>query len=180
VRGLVLVNPWLENTAARARTHLWDYYRQRLRSPLFWRRLLSGRLALLTSAREFVATFRSAFGRGQEGDAGEAGLLAKASAEPSASPSTSPSASYQKRMLDAFRQLQIPLCWLLSGQDLTAGEFQRHYRADARWRKAAAGKRIQTRHFPEADHTFSRREWKTAVVGATLEFVKETEAGLNS
>jgi exosortase A-associated hydrolase 1 len=160
VAGLVLVNPWLENAEARARTHLWDYYRQRLFAADFWRRLIGGELALMTSVSEFGTTLRRAFGHNQASF-----VTAKIACSP-----------YQIRMIEAFERLEIPLCWMLSGRDLTAGEFERHYHSDSRWQRAASKGYIRVERFPRADHTFSSGHWKDAVAEATLKFLEETKS----
>jgi hypothetical protein len=60
---------------------------------------------------------------------------------------------------------------LLSGNDLTAKEFLDHAGRSAAWTRVLAGPRIRRIDFPEADHTFSRAEWRREVEDATLEWL---------
>lgn len=154
VQGLVLLNPWLENNEAKAKTQLFDYYLTRLVSASFWRKLLSGRLDIKGSTREFGSTLKIASSSRDESTISElAGL------------------PYQQRMLQALELLTVPLCWILSGNDLTAKEFERQYFGDKRWKKAARHKNIKVERLDDADHTFSTARWKDWLAETTGSFV---------
>ena len=152
VGGLVLVNPWLENDRAQAQTRLWDYYLKRLLNPGFWQKLLRGGVAIRESMSELGETV---------------GQLA--SAEGAA---TDDQRSYQQRMLSGFERFQAPLCWLLSGNDLTAAEFERQYRTDNHWLRIASRKSCSIKHLEQADHTFSTAAWKQWLAEQTLIFIR--------
>lgn len=170
VRGLVLVNPWLENAQARARTYLWNYYLKRLFSRDFWRKLRQGGVDIAGARGELGAALKQASG-GHEPAAEGADKPGNASPREGSSAGRN---SYQERMLAAFGQIRVPLCWILSGNDLTAAEFERHYRASRPWRRSARRVKAQWVRFGDADHTFSRRAWKEALAEATLNFVRDT------
>tara|TARA_R110001583_G_scaffold143203_1_gene295322 strand:- start:33223 stop:34065 length:843 start_codon:yes stop_codon:yes gene_type:complete len=150
VSGLLLVNPWLENTQAQAQTQLWDYYLKRLLNVGFWKKLLSGRVDISRSAGELGATVGSV-AQQQVTQVTEDG--------------------YQQRMLQAFQRLSVPCCWILSGNDLTAREFERQYRGDLRWQRASSNKRVSVEQHEAADHTFSTTAWKQWLNTVSLEFL---------
>lgn len=152
IAGLVLANPWLENTQAKAKSDLLDYYLRRLFSRGFWTKLLSGKVRLADSAKDLGGTMKAAVDS-------EPTLAQKSDNQ------------YQQRMLQAFQQLRVPVCWLLSGEDLTASEFERQLNGDKQWRKATRRRQDRIERLPEADHTFSTREWKHKASRLSAEFV---------
>ncbi|WP_421862675.1 hydrolase 1, exosortase A system-associated [Motiliproteus sp.] len=150
VSGLILTNPWLENTQAKAKTDLLDYYLRRLFSRGFWSKLLSGKVKLADSAKDLGGTVKAAVETEQPSVCGE---------------------QYQQRMLDAYQRLPVPVCWILSGEDLTAGEFERQLQGDKQWRKVARRRDDRIERLAEADHTFSTRSWKLQVGRLSADFV---------
>lgn len=112
VKGLVLVNPWLENNQAQAKAQVSDYYFRRLGNPLFWQKVLSGRSQLLRSAMEFLQTLYRA-------------LCSKQSPV-----ADTQHPAYQQRMLEGFRQFDGDSLLLLSGNDLTAKAFSLQVEGD--------------------------------------------------
>lgn len=154
VRGLVLLNPWLENNGAKAKTRLVDYYLKRILSGSFWRKLFSGDLDIRGSTQELGSTLHRLTAR-----------------QEAIRDSEQPGSPYQLRMLEAFKVLQVPLWWLLSGNDLTAKEFERQCFGDKQWKTAATDKLIQVQRLADADHTFSRKEWQDWLAAQTLAFV---------
>ena len=45
IAAMCLLNPWVRSDAGLARVHVTHYYKQRLRDPAFWRKLLHGEVA---------------------------------------------------------------------------------------------------------------------------------------
>ncbi|MFT6915416.1 MAG: exosortase A-associated hydrolase 1 [Motiliproteus sp.] len=152
IKGLVLVNPWLENDVAKAQTQLFDYYLRRLFSPEFWRKLINGRVDLRGSAVELGSTVGATTGRSEI---------------------TTDTQQYQARMLTAFEQYQQACLIVLSGMDLTAREFERQFDGHRGWRKAQLEKRLLRRQLAAADHTFSNSEAKKWLASATYDFVAQ-------
>jgi hypothetical protein len=74
-------------------------------------------------------------------------------------------------MLRAWRKFGGHTLLILSGRDLTAGEFEITAQSDA-WREALSRKNIRQLRQPEADHTFSRQEWKDWVASACLDWLR--------
>lgn len=144
VAGLALANPWVRTQEGLARSYVENYYGQRLLDREFWQRLLTGRMPVLRRLREFLQDWRSARRAGPSPDA----------------------ASLPERMRRSLEAYTGPVLLLMSGADLTAGEFNAAASGPdwAPWRGRREVVRID---FPDADHTFSRRDWMTAVNAAT-------------
>lgn len=139
VAGLALANPWVRSDQTHAKTQVKHYYAKRVMDPAFWRKLLSGGVALRGVA-DLWRAIRAARG---SGDA------------PSAA-GQRPAASYQDRMAHAWARFDKPLLLMLSGNDYTAKEFIELCNSQAQWRSNRAMKTVSTLELPEADHTFSQ------------------------
>ena len=151
VAGLCLLNPWVRSEATLAKTQVKHYYTQRLREPEFWRKLLSGRVAL-ASLTQLARAVRTALSR-------------QAAANPSHA------APFQDRMGRAWQQFQGQMLLLLSGEDLTAREFEEHLRQNPAWRGALDKPGLLQRAEPQADHTFSDRRYDSVVAQHTLDLL---------
>lgn len=148
VQGLVLMNPWLKNASAKGKAMLRHYYLQRLLSKAFWQKLLRGGVNLKASVAD-------AKGFAKEANAKEELV----------------SGTYQERMLKGAMAFQGATCLILSGNDLTAKEFEQVALDNKSWKKALKSKSVIHR-VKEADHTFSNQIWKQKVEKFTADFVK--------
>ena len=61
---------------------------------------------------------------------------------------------------------------ILSGNDLTAAEFLDASGTNRKFRKLLASRQFSRRTLGEADHTFSRDEWRKQVAQWTISWVK--------
>lgn len=157
VAGLVLLNPWVHTAASEAQVRLKTYYLARLRSPELWRKLLRFQFDWrdsLTSLRAYLSA-----------------ALAPAAANTQE--------HFIARMRKGWAAFKGPSLLILSGDDLTAGQFRQLIEHDAAWRDMLAGKVIETLHLREANHTFARAAWRDAVAHATLVWTRQRseEAG---
>lgn len=150
VAGVVAANPWARDEATRSAAIVRDHYGSRLRSPEFWRRLLSGKVQVWASVLEAIrhvaasGAARSAKGTDAVDEAARLPL----------------------RVARAVSDMPVPLRLQLSGTDLTASEF--------RIAMEASGidlQRANVAHFDDADHTFSRPSAWSAATSDTLAFV---------
>lgn len=148
VAGLVLMNPWLKSQAAQGQTMLKHYYLQRLLSRAFWKKLLRGGVNLKASVQD-----------------------AKGFAKDATAQDSTTSDSYQMRMLNGIQQGSAPICLILSGNDLTAREFEQVVFSHKQWKKALKNKAV-IHAIKDADHTFSSRSWKQQVERITADFVQ--------
>ena len=158
VLGLVLLNPWVRTEAGLARSQLWTYYPRRLVSRAFWRKIMQQPRALAKSAWDFVGTLRRSRPSVRSVSAGT-------EREPAA-------ATFVDRMLDAAERFGGSTAVLLSGNDITAGEFKALLATDRRWRRLTRRSSVTLRELPGANHTFSSREWRKWVAETTLHFVR--------
>ncbi|MBY0578928.1 MAG: hydrolase 1, exosortase A system-associated [Burkholderiales bacterium] len=144
VCGLVLVNPWIRTAESRARTQLKHYYFSRMTDPALWRKLLAGAFDFRASFRDFFKT-ASALGAPEQ------------------------NASLPDRMKHGLEQFSGKILLILSGNDLTAREFDDMTQSSASWRELL--KKAERRDLPEADHTFSCRLWRDRVSAWTVQWV---------
>jgi len=152
VAGLVLLNPWVRTGAGEARTQLRHYYRQRLLDPAFWRKAFALEWNPVRSVGEAL------------------GLLARARSR----------AAHGGTPADGWRQYPLPermrygltsfegrVLLILSGNDLTARQFEDTVQASAEWRRWLASPGIEVQRVEDADHTFSRAVWRDRVAALT-------------
>lgn len=149
ISGLILLNPWLRNDQAMAKTMVKFYYVQRLLSKAFWKKLFSGKVNVGGSLKEAKGMVSSSLQRDQQN-----------------------TKSYQQGMLAGAQQFNGPVCLILSGNDLTAREFSEQAKADKKW-QAIVRNKWQVHHLETADHTFSSRQFKQRVEQITNELIIE-------
>lgn len=156
VTGLVLLNPWIRTEAGIAKATLKHYYLARLFEPELWDKIRHGRFDYAAAARSL------------------AGLVGKvlptikqaAPAEP-CGPSPLP-----ERMFHGLSRFKGRTLLIMSGNDLTAREFSDLTSASSKWRKLLNSPGVTRRDLPEANHTFSRREWRDQVADWTSDWVR--------
>ncbi len=163
VAGIVLLNPWVRTEAGLARTQLWTYYPRRLLSAQFWRKVTRQPQALLRSAKGFLGTVRRSRAAG-----------AAPGSQPAAGSgaAVAPSRHFLDRMIEGAERYGGRMIVLLSGADLTAGEFKATVAAQRRWRRAFGRPQVATCELADANHTFSSRIWRNWAEEKTLEFVR--------
>lgn len=161
VRGLVMLNPWVRTTSGEAKTYLKHYYTARLLDTGFWRKLISGQFRFAESLRSFAGMVRKSR---SDGD----GLAAPAAAERLAGDTMRP---LPDRMAEGLRRFDGPVTLIMSGNDLTAREFEEAAKASPLWRQLLSSPRVTRRDLPAADHTFSRRAWRDQIARWTIDAV---------
>ena len=77
-----------------------------------------------------------------------------------------------ERMADRLGRFEGKVLLILSGRDLTASEFSDVVAGSRHWRRLLSVARVETRTLPEADHTFSKREWRDQVADWTTAWVQ--------
>lgn len=159
--GVVLCNPWVRTESTYARTIVKDYYRKRLFSSTFWRRLMSGDLDVAKALSSFAANLRASFTRADN----------VVAARRDASIAMHEDSQFPARMLAGLKSFRGRVLLILSGNDLTAAEFENLVRGDRDWTRALRKKRAVLRRLPEANHTFSTRAWRDQVAACTAQFV---------
>ena len=161
VTGLILLNPWIRSEASYAKTELRHYYGSRILDGSFWRRLFSGGVDLRDAAQSLIQRIRVA--------------TAPTNASPGDAPCAEkidPAAPLSERMAQGITAFTGEILLIISGNDLTAKEFDDVTRQAGDWKIILSADRVTRRDLENSDHTFSRAEWSTAVNQWTLEWVK--------
>lgn len=144
VQGVVLMNPWVRTSAGEAKAYVKHYYADRFLKADFWKKLLSGRLNLFASARDFIALLKK-MRSGKKSD-------------------RSQKISLPERMGNAFGEFSDPALVILSGnQDYVADEFRDLCKTSPQWQQLMARTSITLQELKEANHTFSCRVWRDQV-----------------
>jgi uncharacterized protein len=147
VAGLALFNPWVRTQEGQARTQLTHYYARRLLDPAFWRKLVSGKVAVRDSAASLGTSVREA-ARGDSAGAAHGSL--------------------PQRIAAALAAFRGPVLIGLSGNDAVAAEFRS---SEAGGAGPDAATRVDLAGF---DHTFSCAAWRDDVAARTLQWLRET------
>jgi exosortase A-associated hydrolase 1 len=158
VGGLVLVNPWVRTEQGVARAHLRHYYVRRLLQANLWQKVARGEFKFREAAVALGKLVGDAMGYGLSSGAVEKMPTGEA--------------PLPDRMEDALRRFQGRVLFILSGNDLTAQEFKDLVAGSHRWRRLLEEKRVTRHELPEANHTFSRRDWREQVARWTEAWVK--------
>lgn len=158
VRGLCLLNPWVRSAQTFARAQVKHYYLQRLRQPEFWKKLLSGGVAL-SALGESVGKLKASLGGGSAGGKPVDEQL-----------------PYQGRMARAWRRFPGRVLLLLSGDDLVAKEFLDNASSHADWSGLLDRPGQQRHDMPDADHTCSNAAARGLVEELTLRWMREEVA----
>jgi exosortase A-associated hydrolase 1 len=170
VAGLALVNPWVRTIAGEAKAYLKHYYLARLLERGFWRKLLSGQFSVAASLRSLVDLVGKARTQDMAGTkAGASDALAGKLEVP-----------LPQRMAEGMRRFGGPVLLIISGNDLTAKEFEDAAAALPLWRDLLGSPRVERRELRGADHTFSRREWRQRVCEWTVAWVKNERQGVGN
>jgi exosortase A-associated hydrolase 1 len=153
VGRMILLNPWVRTEAGLAQAYLDSYYTRRLRSWAFWSRILKSPRAMVRSIFGYLQNRRAA----RDGTSGRS------------TPASVP--TFIGRMLEGAREFHGDILVLLSGNDTVAAEFDGLLQRSPPWLAAFARPGVQIRRLADANHTFSRREWRDWVSSQTAEFV---------
>lgn len=150
VAAVIAVNPWARTDSTRSAAIVQTHYGSRLRSADFWRKLARGRVDVLAATREALGhVWRARRPRNGRAELSE-GL--------------------PERLARAFRSIDASLHFQLSGNDLTAAEFELAMRNLAPLEEVATS----ILRLDEADHTFSDPAAWSAVIADTLAILSET------
>jgi exosortase A-associated hydrolase 1 len=157
VTGLVLLNPWVRTKEGIAKAYLKHYYFSRLFEPELWRKICSGKFHYAAAGRSFSTLITDAFVR-RKTDISvvpEAGL------------------ALQDRMFDGLNRFKGRVLLIISGNDLTAKEFADLVSGSGKWQKLLQSARIERRDLSDANHTFSRRDWRNQAAIWTKEWIQK-------
>lgn len=159
VKGMVLLNPWVHTEAGAARARLKHYYLARLLSKAFWARLISGKVRLGETMGDLAKSTQHA-------------SIDNASCPTTSGDPRHGSPGYILRMLNGLKQFKGKTRFILSGNDLTAQEFENLLSTEMSWRKSCAAPMVTISKLKEANHTFSNRYWRNQVADWSAELIQ--------
>lgn len=155
IAGLVLLNPWVRNADTLARAEVKHYYYKRLLNPVFWRKLASGQVSVISSMCEFSSK-----------------LIRQLARRHQRTESLAEAGDFRQRMMYGLEKFSGPVLLLLSGQDMVASEFIEFIAEHPRFRNIWKRAGLLRVDLPDADHTFSSSKHRSDVEAATLEWLK--------
>ncbi|HEX8874823.1 MAG TPA: hydrolase 1, exosortase A system-associated [Nitrosospira sp.] len=161
VSGLVLLNPWVRTDTGSAKAYLKHYYTSRLFEREFWSKIWHGTFSFSTAARSFLELVGKGFGASNEDFTGSV----------SGKNRNSCNVPLPERMFQELSRFKGKVLLILSGNDLTAREFSDLVNSSHGWQKLLTAPHVSCLNLPEANHTFSRREWRDQVAAWTKEWI---------
>ncbi len=167
--GVVAANPWVRSEATRSAAIVSQHYASRLRSREFWIKLATGKVDVIGSLREALCHARRAVVSRRSTPADPAG------ADGPAGPTKQAGADLVARVAHALSAARCPVRLQLSGNDLTAAEFE-HGMERAGLRQPP---KVTWLRLARADHTWSDPDDWCAVVHDTLAVLAAPEADGN-
>jgi exosortase A-associated hydrolase 1 len=162
VAGLVLINPWVRTDEGIAKAYLKHYYLSRMLDPDLWRKIFRGRFNYAETIRSFSTLVGNAF-------AGRRKSKASASSATVAGRGAGP---LPDRMHDGLSRFKGKVLLILCGKDMTAMEFSDLVQGSDKWQKLLGSLEVTRRDLPEANHTFSQRDWREQVAAWTADWVR--------
>jgi exosortase A-associated hydrolase 1 len=153
IMGQIAANPWARTAGGEAQVYIRHYYLKRVLSAAFWRKVIALDFDPLSAWRDFSGKLR------QSRHAGEATAAADERPLP-------------LRLRDAQLSFAGPTLLILSGQDLTAREYEDRVAASAEWQRWMASPMVHVCRLEEADHTFSRASWRDQVARWSRDWIK--------
>ncbi len=161
VTGLVLLNPWIRTEAGEARAYLRHYYAQRLLSGDFWNKVLSGKWRPGASFSSFLETLKRS--RAVSSPSGDRVMA------DNPPPRSTP---LPERMAYGLQRFKGNVLLILSGNnDYVADEFRDMVAESPHWQRLLSRPSVERRDFPQANHTFSKQEWRDQVAAWTWEWL---------
>lgn len=154
VAGMLLVNPWVRSETGLAQTYVKQYYWRRFLAPDFWQKMASGNLNFGETVRSVIKDIEKAF------------------RSPGSSGNDNQGTELSGRMADGLLKFKGQVHIILSGQDLTALEFEQTSSGSMKWGEVFSAPQVLLRRLPDANHTFSRREWRQQVFEWTVALVR--------
>ena len=155
INGMILLNPWVRTEAGSAKTYLKHYYSSRLFDKEFWIKILRFKFDYKESCRSLIYQIRKSFFVGRKRIAQD----------------ESKDQPFQKKMELGLLNFSGRILFIISGNDLTAAEFNDMVNSSKAWKKKIKDQNIDWYDIEDADHTFSSKKWKTQVSELTIKWI---------
>ena len=162
VTGLVLLNPWVRTENSAVKTYLKHYYSNRFTDPELWKKVCSGDFNYIVAIRSLLKLIYNF-------------LISKNKSTPfSKNISCNQiinNSTLPERMFNGFNRFKGKILLITCGNDLTAQEFMDLIKGSKKWQNLLESSSIKQFHLPNANHTFSRREWRDQVYSWTYDWI---------
>ena len=142
--GQVALNPWARTPEGEAEAYIRHYYAKRLFSMAFWRKVLDLKVDVAGAIKDFLHKFQQ-------------------SHQPDPGLATSDRPHLPQRLFEAQTLFPGSTLLILSGQDLTAKEYEARVAESPEWQDWLSSERVTVKKLDDADHTFSRAVWREQV-----------------
>lgn len=152
--GQIALNPWVRTSEGEAQAYVRHYYLKRVVSGDFWRKVLGMKFDALDALKDFLHKFRQSRGSGAD------------------TATDSDQRPLPERLQDAQIGFGKPTLVILSGQDLTAREYESRVAESRAWKGWMASAEVTVCRLEEADHTFSRALWRDQVAAWSRDWVQ--------
>lgn len=151
VVGQIALNPWVRTSEGEAQAFIKHYYLKRVLSRDFWRKVFRMRFDALTALGDFFSKLSDSRAKSMQ------------------------SAGDDLPLPERLRVSQIgfgkPTLLILSGQDLTAREYEDRVAEAPDWQDWVRSEDVTLHRLAEADHTFSRAAWRDQVADWSRDWV---------
>jgi hypothetical protein len=139
----------------------------RLLSKGFWLKVFKGQYNPFSSFASLVEKVATAF----KSEPVQQAVVDAENLETSPNP-TQPSGNLVQRFSEGLARFKKPVFIVLSGNDLTAAEFLDAAAGDRKLSRLLARTNVRMESLPEADHTFSNREWSSMAEQLTIDWYR--------
>jgi len=159
VSGIFMVNPWIRTQAGQAKTYLKHYYWNRLKDPQFWKKIGSGQFSFIYSLKAYIQLRYHARKKQPDNNSKQDSLA---------------ELPLPERLTKSLQLFNGKLFILTSGNDYIAQEFKDFMKISELWRQSGLDKKVTFQEIQDADHTFSRTEWRSELFNQTVKWLTTT------
>ncbi|SER12393.1 exosortase A system-associated hydrolase 1 [Nitrosomonas sp. Nm51] len=163
IQGIFMVNPWIRTEAGLAKTMIRHYYWRRLLEKSFWTKVMSGNFSLTASLKSCMKMIKSTWAR----SGGKADSVFN---------DTLDTLPLPERLAQSCQRFSGEMFILTSGWDYIAREFNDYVKSSKIWQELTVSGCVTLKDIPEADHTFSRPEWRKQLFDYTINWLKRIES----
>ncbi len=162
VTGLVLLNPWVRTEYSVVKTYLKHYYYNRFTDRELWKKVYSGDFNYIATIRPLLRLiYNSLINKNKP-----------ISFKQNISNQITNDSPLPERMFNGLNRFKGKVLLITCGDDFTAQEFMDLIKESKKWQKLLESSSTEQFHLPNANHTFSRREWRDQVFNWTYDWIK--------
>ncbi len=158
----ILLNPWVRTEEGISKVYLKNYYLKRLCKKEFWKKIFQGKFSYSEALSGFSSILKKAFGHSAVMQRNDVDLE---------------NIPFTVRMLIGMEKFTGRSLFVLSGNDFTADEFRRYVKSSPRWCAVMEQDLVTISTLMEANHTFSKAQWRNHVETICSGFITERILG---